>query len=366
VYALNFQRDTFDRGRAEGKFCAVLERDQQNAMPKTDQNLTVYKGFTPFVGTGIDLGGWSFTVAIDKPKEILGKPAEPKMFSTGEIYDTVDSSVVSLGFEGLSTRDHFFVSGTDIRDDRALLSHVNGRPAQVLDTELAARYRLGSDLRIRQYKWIRVQDWGNELVMSFFLRFCLKGNSLFVELKRYLLTPISEKYRQVDKIPQLSFRSLGKLLQSSVFIGPLCALFSPLVIGMKIYKGIERLFDTEGRQRRTMINDNPLFDYGAETSIRQKFSSDQFTHYFQKIDGDFYIKILEREILDEIVCFLDDHNIDTSDIKERQTTILNSGIIVHGGDVKADSLAVGAGAQVMKKSVEKNSRRRVLTKVAPA
>src|SRR5262245_23227967 len=30
---------------------------------------------------------------------------------------------------------------------------------------------------------------------------CLGGNSLFVELKRFLLAAISEEYRQVDQIP---------------------------------------------------------------------------------------------------------------------------------------------------------------------
>jgi len=49
-----------------------------------------------------------------------------------------------------------------------------------------------------------------------------------------------------------------------------------------------------------------------------------------------------------LVEFLDDHNIDTSDLKERQTTILNSGVIVQGGDVNAESLAVGPGAEAIK------------------
>ena len=42
------------------------------------------------------------------------------------------------------------------------------------------------------------------------------------------------------------------------------------------------------------------------------------------------------------------HGIETSDLKERQTTILNSGVIVQGGDVNAESLAVGSGSQAVK------------------
>jgi hypothetical protein len=63
------------------------------------------------------------------------------------------------------------------------------------------------------------------------------------------------------------------------------------------------------------------------------------------LDKEMYVKIFEKQLLVAIKDFLDAHNIDTSDIKERQTTILNSGVIVQGGEVKAEALSVGTGAQ---------------------
>jgi len=59
--------------------------------------------------------------------------------------------------------------------------------------------------------------------------------------------------------------------------------------------------------------------------------------------------MLEQTILESIVSFLDIRHIDTSNLKERQTMILNSGILVQGGDVRAESLAVGTGARAIKK-----------------
>ncbi len=108
---------------------------------------------------------------------------------------------------------------------------------------------------------------------------------------------------------------------------------------------MNQVFDSEGRERRRRIRTSPLYNYGTDTALRQQLSSNRYVHYFQKLDGDFYSKVLERTILDEIVSFLDEHDIDTSDIRERQTTILNSGIIVQGGDVNAETLAVGSGAK---------------------
>jgi hypothetical protein len=70
-----------------------------------------------------------------------------------------------------------------------------------------------------------------------------------------------------------------------------------------------------------------------------------------------YIKILERTILDAIIEFLDEHNIETSDIKQRQTTILNSGVIVHGGNVTAETLAVGEGSKATTwRTLESNTK----------
>lgn len=53
------------------------------------------------------------------------------------------------------------------------------------------------------------------------------------------------------------------------------------------------------------------------------------------------MKAIERRILDTITEFLEARNIDTSDIKERRTTILNHGVIITGGSIQAEALAVG-------------------------
>jgi hypothetical protein len=71
-----------------------------------------------------------------------------------------------------------------------------------------------------------------------------------------------------------------------------------------------------------------------------------------------HLKILERQILDTIVRFLDARNIDTSDLKERQTTILNNGLLVSGsGTIHAESLAVGTNSQAFVDKVKESGLR---------
>ena len=363
-----YQRGRFNPAEVKGRFRADLHLASPDALAETQQNLIVYQGFTPFVGAGINLGGWSFTVDIDKAAEsdlLNAQEDEPVPFETEDLYADIDEEIRSLRLERLTIGDYCFVNGAEIREDQRILADVFGRPRRTLDDAIAEGFKKTSDPRIRHYQWIRVHDWGNDLVLSYFLRCALRGSSLFVEINRFLLTPLFSKYRSADSIAKPRFAARAGEFITAFIVGPLYAVASPFLIPGRLNEGLEHLFDTKNRKRRREIEDNPLFNYGASASLRYTFSSDSFSHYFQKLDGDFYTKVLEHQILDAIVDFLDDHNIDTSEIRERRTTILNSGVIVQGGDVKAESLAVGSGATAVKSaSTPKKGRAGKATRAA--
>lgn len=88
-----------------------------------------------------------------------------------------------------------------------------------------------------------------------------------------------------------------------------------------------------------------MFDYGSVTSVRQSGMSTNYRRYFQKLDREMYVKLVQQRILDLITEFLDKRNIDTSDLKERTTSIMNNGVIVSGGSIQTESMAVGVGAR---------------------
>jgi ATP-dependent Clp protease ATP-binding subunit ClpA len=67
--------------------------------------------------------------------------------------------------------------------------------------------------------------------------------------------------------------------------------------------------------------------------------------YFQKLDKEMHAKIVEQQLLDVLAKFLEDHGIDVSELKERGSYILNNGVMVSGGSIQAEGLAVGEGAQ---------------------
>jgi hypothetical protein len=342
-----FSKARYDPDVVANKFTAYLDAELASGIPEDGQNIIVFEGFSPFVGAGIDLGGWSFAVDLSHPKKQLGKEEEPIPFEASELNASIKEAINSLGFEGAVVKDCLFVNGVDVREDNTILPNMLGRPTQQVAPETLNQYMKRIDTRVRHYKWIRVYDWGNELVISHFLRCVLKGENLFVEISRFLLTPLDTKYRQIDALTSKTWWDAVGLFMTALVVGPFAALFAWLALLVKMGKFISSRLGFEDRRRRREIKSNPLYDYGVALSIRESVSSPRFVHYFQRLDREMYVKILEREILDTIVEFLDDHNIDTSEIKDRQTTIMNQGIIVQGGDVEAQSLAVGAGAQAI-------------------
>jgi hypothetical protein len=350
TFPLAFGKPIFDPDRVAKQFNAQLESEHLASIPPADQNLIVYSGFSPFVGAGSNLGGWSFVVNVTKGKEDTGSELGAIPFATSALYERIEQSLDSLGLNGLTHQTMFYAHGSDIRNDRQLLPNAYGRPVSSLDPNQVQKYSLENDRHVRQYKWIRVTDWGNELTTSYFLRCTQRGNSLFVEINRCLLTPLAQAYRGVDAKAEEDWKVGVSICTGSVIVGPLRALVAPLMLLGHLRDWWNDLLDRKNKEHQELIDDHPLYNYGVAQSFRESMRSDLFLHYFQKLDGDFYSKVLEREILAAILAFLDEHNIDTSELKERQSTILNSGIIVHGGDVKAESLAVGAGAQAVQVS----------------
>lgn len=349
TFAQMFWTENFRPEKIREYFSAELEPEDTDAMPSSDQNFFVFGGFSPFVGAGQDLGGWSVVIALDKPRLDFGEPAEIRPFHLREVYDAIDVGLDDLKVTDIEKRDAFFARGTDLRGDHDLLPDIYGRPVQNLSPRVTVNYIYRDDEKVRHYRCYRILDWGGELALSYYLRCSCRGNTLFVETKRLILTPLASSYRKVDSMAPMDTQQIIGAAIAAIVAGPLLALLSPFWVLLKIQEKLgELLSGAEERKRREMIERTPLFNYGAVTSLRQWLSSGEYGHYFQKMDGDLYNKLFEHEVLDSLVEFLDAHGVDTSELKERQTTILNNGVMVQGGDVKAESLAVGAGARALK------------------
>jgi hypothetical protein len=307
-------------------------------------NVIVYNGFSPFVGSGIDLGGWSFTLNLSQAKEEIGKCLEPIPFKVEELYEYIADEVTKLKLNGVTLTDKLCVNGGSIRENRQFLPDPFNRPSSYVGTKSVKSFVNSCDENIRYYKHIKVVAWSGDLVLSIFLRFLKIHEKLFVETNYFLLTPVKSQYRLADSIePEVTFDKVRDLLIQSSGLALKELLLSPFyVLGRLINR-----FQEQKRRKimRRIVRETPNFNYGAAMSVREIASSGLYYQHFQKLDKEMYLKIIERQIIDGMVEFLESKNIDTSELKERQNTIFNNGMIVSGGSVQATNLSVGENAK---------------------
>jgi hypothetical protein len=321
-----------------------------------DANVIIYGGFSPFVGSGLNINGWSFAVDINKGKDKGRHTQQPIDFAVSELYDYITNSITNIGLENLSIEDNLYIhgNGQELRDGKIFLSQDMMRPNTRVENCFIQFFIENPTDSIRHYRCLRVTDWKGEIILSIFLRFSKIGQSLFIEANYYLLTPLRSYYRQYDEIKsEPSLEDILKLAWRSAFKTFVLSI-SALISICKLLISIANLDFSEYLKKRNRkkkkkkeIKSNPTFNYGAISSLRERVSQEEYQRFFQKLDQEMYLKIIERRIVDNLSNFLDSKNIDTSDFKEARSTILNHGIIVEGGSLHAENIAVGKRAKLI-------------------
>jgi len=319
-------------------------------------NVLIYNGYAPFVGNGVSLGGWSFALDINKGKQDLGHVAAPVPFRVKDLYDEIAQAAYSLGFDGLKLENLLCVNGQDIRSDTRFLPDPMGRPCTKVTPEVVSEFMESGELGVRHYQHIQVVDWSGELALNVMVRLVTTGHHLFIEVNYNVLTPVFESYHGADSLnPELSFEDWMQLAVTSLFLTPFLVAALPFLPVVFISRKYEKWL--EEKKLRNTVRKDRSFNYGAVTSLREDTSSGFYRRYFQKLDSELYKKVLERQIFDTIIRFLDARNIETADLKERQTTVLNSGVIVSGsGTIQAETFAVGSHSTAKSEKSERPSR----------
>ncbi len=300
-------------------------------------NLTVYSGFLPFSGAGYRSGGWSFAVDLRRGKETtMGECLLPERLTPTELYDGVQSALSALGMANLEVSDRLFVSGSDIRDDRTLLPDPLRRPLWQVDPRMVDHYLEHPTHWVRHYRCIQVVDWRGELVVSLFLRFGIKNARLFCELSEFLLFPLKDEFHRYDALGgKLRFRHVVSMAGRSLLATPGLSLRAPKVIWRPLVTARDR---SRGDKR---VEQDPYFDYGAPFTALDRARSIDYRRYFQQLDREMYVKVLERTVMDAIVEVLDEHDISTTDLVKTGQNIINNGVMMSGGNFNARDVTTG-------------------------
>lgn len=353
-YALrHFARDNFDeqnameafknsRGKLEGKIAAQ----------EAPGNVSVYGGFEPFVGAGNSLGNWSLLIDTRRGKE----GESPIKFTEQELERTIAAAFRQLPFPGLEIGERLFVHGTEVSRVDGLLPDRFARPRQRVSEETLARFRHTHSREARVYQFVGTSAWGDQVRISFFYRAIFKGPMLYIETHSRVLQPIWVGYREVDNLTTPNTRTRITLFLGQTVGAPLvCMAECFWLFGLMRAHNEIRKFETE---QKTKIEEQARFNYGAVSSLRESFATAIYDHFFEKSDRDLYVKAIQKQLLDSIIDFLDMRNVDTSDLRDQRTYIINSGLIVHGG-LQAGAVAVGEEAKAITESGKRTKAKKV-------
>jgi len=346
VFACSRQRmiSKLTPGAKESKFFSkrMVEIDEEQMRP-----VTVYSGFRPFVGSGLDLVTWSFAQRLlpsaeDAEEDVeLEQKEEDKVvkdddlsFTTPEIVDYLKRRIADLAFDpvperqlpDLTVSDHIFVVGTHARD-------VPEYP------EYADFVKVMSDTtkRTRHYLACQVPSWDGEVVTTVYVHVSLQGRTLYLEFSTLVLPPTREEFHVVDRVGGTGIRAYSRCMAKAVWKLPETLVRCRLSLGT-VAHGIAYLI----RRKRWRKLENRGIDVGAMLSVRElgaklvtdrvaRFQMSTDINYFQYRDVIKHAKVIERRLLAAVRDFLVTQGIDIGEYKQRALTILSSGIL-HMGD----------------------------------
>jgi len=306
------------------------------------QNAIIFGGFSPFAGYGNDQDGWSFTIDSSKRKDHSSIPIQ---FDQAELLDYVSKKLNANVAEG-KIQDKLFIRGRCIRRNKIFLADVKGSPTTVVDSNVVKAMIGVVDLDVRHYRLISIPLACEQLFLTFFFRSTMLGGNLFVECRSFLLPPLKPELTELNEFPaNKGFQYFYGIFSAKLLLSPfnwivgLWSIF--LMLSRTLSSGSWALFGHPEDKLKLRQED---YNYGQARSLREAWASKTYQSYFQLLDKDMVSKTCQHIIINSIVDFLDSKGIATDDIKERRTQIFNSGVMVSGGTVNAQQLAVGAGA----------------------
>lgn len=331
-----------------------------------DGNVTVYSGYTPFLGYAAAASNWSVAVPLlpaDDPVDKRPGTGEPVAFTVVELVAHVREhlrTVAARDGEGstdgaprpagsprslasLTIEDRVFANGTTIGDDSRFMTPAQLTPTARLSPETVEQIMLRPTGAVRHCLVAHVPLWGGDVVPAVLLHFATEGRTLHLHCGNHVLGPVAAAHHVVDRLrdPLTPERQRGLLAESLSRTGPV--FFAAPRRALR-----QARFEARRTQRMvdelTAMEQDPVFDYGARLSVREVAMSPTYQNYFQVVDADRITSAVQRHTLAAIREFLDARGYDTTDFRAQQQTILNQGVIQQGGTSIVGNQAIGSGA----------------------
>lgn len=302
-------------------------------------NTVVYGDFEPFLGAGEIVSSWGLAQRLvrKQPHGLaaeFGGPSEGERefkeppFTADEIVGYVRDHLSALTRDDsaemtipdLTVADRIFQSA---REDGPRTTYTGA-------DEMAEIIRNPTN-PARHYLACEVVSWGGDVVTTVYVHIAVQGRSLYLEVTSTTMAPCNERYRIADIDGGTGPRAWFKAAIVAARETPLTIVRAPhgLIVSLK---------DATGHGSGTRRGMSRLRkDYGAKVSVRQLGTCDKLRNFTQRQDILKFRRLIESRVFAHILDFLDDHDVDTSEVREQRTTLLtNNGVFV-GRDMSGNN-----------------------------
>jgi hypothetical protein len=335
--------------------CKRMNREQNSS-----SGLVYYSGREPFVGAGTRTTTSAFPILLDPANHPIPSAdgrdggADVAPFTTEEIMRFVRQKLTTVlqaeGWEGQRIEELEIAR----RWYRTAIGRVRPEPPD--SAPRPARQGAESYEAAREYLCVRVASWDQEVVASVFVSFDVRGRTLYSEMHRYELAPIKAAYHAVDRLPaEISAEDVCLIAGKAAIHMVGEAIGAAATICLFPY---HLLLQALGKDRRSPVAEQSepgveyparraeVFDFGARRSVREIAQAPESHHFFQDMDVKKYGDIVEQRLSELVIDFLEEKNLDTSEYRAKQATVLNYGIIQSGNGtiVNTGQFAVGDNA----------------------
>lgn len=314
-----------------------------------EQNVVVFGGFQPFVGSGEALRDWQFVMDLSRTKTDHNHDDLPSISLT-EIYNCVDEAIQKRGLPFLKQQERVYANGDELIGNQHILPTTTTRPISRLDWSIvhqkAEKTPVAAEDRV--YRVYSYEDTRHDTTTSAFLHLARYGNNLYVESAFRVLLPINEDIYNIDKRMEMGLvrRVLwGTGLTLVYLVLPTVRM---VALGMRLFtlgRYLLKWYQEDRKQRQVASRNVHVFNYGVVRTFRETVAYRHFASYFAMKDTVAYVQALEECFLFAVSDALEAAGVDVSSLRQTATNyFVNNGIYQTGGTMTASQVSAGQGA----------------------
>lgn len=312
----------------------AVVRQQQNG------NLVVFRGRSPFVGSGGELldDHIVVNVALGKKKK-NGKRQLPIPFATSELQEALEAALKSMEFPDIRVGQRLYVNGEHVISDSRLLPDKLGPPATDASDDLL-RDGCNPGSEARTYVCAEMGGWKGQLVVSLFTRAVQSQGSLQVEWTFHILPPLNTNFLLIDRLyEQPVLWQISKAMATGVLE------FAPALVSAPVMLARNATFPfievARGLRQSYRIRRGYVFNYGSRRSIREAPISHRRPHNFVAGDALTFVVLGQHTLLRALGRFLKAHKVDMKQFASQEQVIINKVNNYSVDNLKAQNVAIG-------------------------